>query len=1381
MKTRINWKLLIVIVLAVTAVAVTGVLLRRYHRDKRAATGYALGLAAYHEGRWQDAAVYLGQYIAIRQDDIEILLKYARSNARIEPPRRESIAQAVNAYRAILRLRDNDQAAVELTQLYLDVDMPGEAEMIARRFAAKTSDMRFEQYLAESLTRQRKFEPAVSVLMQIVSEHPDYILAFDLLGKIAEEQPGASSVTAVEWFDQAVRKNPRSAAAYVLRSTFWARQGRVQNALDDLRLAEQCPLEAADRLSIAAAWIQQGRLEEARRHLDVARQLQPADPQLWQIWALWAQSTNDAETMRLTAQQAIEHLGWQTYAFLPLACELFVLGNDVPQAQRCLQLLRKAEADRGLILYLEGLIANAQMDWAAAIDRWQQAIHLGYVAEPIYLNLAQTFDRIQNRAAAISLLRSYVNSEQKAFQGHLLLGQLFLADNRFSDGMEQATAAVQLRPFSLDAQVFYLHCRIVSLSQNKPADWTILEQRIRELMDAHDDIRTRMLLFEAALKKRDYVLTADVLDRGQEELGDNVQWVLARAELLKAQNKADRVTDMLEEALARFGDSLDLIRALTAGCAAEGSYDRAAAVLNRALASPQTPFNRRRLNLWLAELEYMCGRTDRAAAVYTKLADENPSDIYARRQLLALQGESGDPSRARQWIEQIRLVEGDNGWQWKYELARHLYATEDFEAVYPEIVKLLEQNLVNNPDDQDSRILLASAYERANNMHLALSLYRQALAVRPDDVELIVAAVSLMYRAEEYRQAQQLLDRAIQQGVQDLRLTRFELQNSLRLGRMDAAVSSLERIILETPQDENAKLTLGLLLIRKGDYQQASSIIEQLISENPDSAAAAAAMADLHLSQSDFDKALAVCDAFIRTHDTIQGHTLRAQVLLQAHRTEEAVEEIQRIEFLASATSEKIAVTELYRAAGKFAKADELMRSLLNELPNDPSVQKQAALIFLEQPGTAEQGRQLLEKALARNPRDNQLRLHKVRLLMLQKTADAIDEAVKILNELVYEMPRYETAWVLLGQAAILQRDPARAMDYIMRGLTVLPDSRALLLLKARAEAMRSPQTAIRTLEEMRQDTPRDTTILQILSEMYRKTEQPQNAIRLLESVFDYPELAAAQALQKEWIAALYECGRKAEAFAYVRKQTELSAGNEGFLTAWTGLLIQDGRWKEAVDLYDSWAAQYPQKREGILPVILDQLAAVDTDEALRAEQRIVQDVLNDNPNSLTAIYSMAMLLHHSGRKLQAVPWYERTIRLDPAQVIAVNNLAWILATEKGELAQALRLAEDGVRQAPAYVDLIDTRGYVLMRLGRYEQAIDEFEKCLRMYIDKSPKRTCSMFYLSCCLMELKKTDQAQISLLRTKRLQEENGGLTLEQQQQLETSIEQLNRTQKL
>ncbi|NIQ77951.1 MAG: tetratricopeptide repeat protein, partial [Anaerolineae bacterium] len=53
---------------------------------------------------------------------------------------------------------------------------------------------------------------------------------------------------------------------------------------------------------------------------------------------------------------------------------------------------------------------------------------------------------------------------------------------------------------------------------------------------------------------------------------------------------------------------------------------------------------------------------------------------------------------------------------------------------YAQAVKLLQENLLTNPDDQMSRLLLAVAYEKAGEMQLAVARYREALARSPDNV-----------------------------------------------------------------------------------------------------------------------------------------------------------------------------------------------------------------------------------------------------------------------------------------------------------------------------------------------------------------------------------------------------------------------------------------------------------------------------------------------------------------------------------------------------------------------------------------------------------------------------------------------------------------------
>lgn len=247
-RVRVNWNLIIVLILAVIVVAVSGVLLRKYNRKQRSEVRLAEGLIAYEDGRWAEAATHLGQYLSIHRNDVDILIKYAQSQIQIQPFKRENLAQAINAYRIVLRLEDNELAANEIIKLYLRFGMPTEAELIARRFVEKSGKTEFHQSLGLSLIRQRKYEEAVDILMELVHQDPKQVNVYKLLAEIAEKRPEMEEIQAGEWFDKAVEKNPNSAQAYILRSTYRLQQGQLQASLEDIEKANNVTFRILKRI-----------------------------------------------------------------------------------------------------------------------------------------------------------------------------------------------------------------------------------------------------------------------------------------------------------------------------------------------------------------------------------------------------------------------------------------------------------------------------------------------------------------------------------------------------------------------------------------------------------------------------------------------------------------------------------------------------------------------------------------------------------------------------------------------------------------------------------------------------------------------------------------------------------------------------------------------------------------------------------------------------------------------------------------------------------------------------------------------------------------------------------------------------------------------------
>ena len=123
-KKRFNWKLMLVLIIAVTAFGITAYALRKYRQKRLAYNGLEKGNEAYAQSNWRQAARNLGKYLTVVPNDTNVLVKYAEAQLKMRPFKKSNIQQAITAYRNILRLqKDNCSAAKRLIDLYLQMKM----------------------------------------------------------------------------------------------------------------------------------------------------------------------------------------------------------------------------------------------------------------------------------------------------------------------------------------------------------------------------------------------------------------------------------------------------------------------------------------------------------------------------------------------------------------------------------------------------------------------------------------------------------------------------------------------------------------------------------------------------------------------------------------------------------------------------------------------------------------------------------------------------------------------------------------------------------------------------------------------------------------------------------------------------------------------------------------------------------------------------------------------------------------------------------------------------------------------------------------------------------------------------------------------------------
>jgi tetratricopeptide (TPR) repeat protein len=81
----------------------------------------------------------------------------------------------------------------------------------------------------------------------------------------------------------------------------------------------------------------------------------------------------------------------------------------------------------------------------------------------------------------------------------------------------------------------------------------------------------------------------------------------------------------------------------------------------------------------------------------------------------------------------------------------------------------------------------------------------------------------------------------------------------------------------------------------------------------------------------------------------------------------------------------------------------------------------------------------------------------------------------------------------------------------------------------------------------------------------------------------------------------------------------------------------------------------------------------------------------------------------------RAITDYTEAIRLDPKLDVAYNNRCWARAVTGGDLLQALGDCDQALRLEPIEASYMDTRGFVYLQLGRFDEAIADYNVALKI------------------------------------------------------------------
>ena len=116
--------------------------------------------------------------------------------------------------------------------------------------------------------------------------------------------------------------------------------------------------------------------------------------------------------------------------------------------------------------------------------------------------------------------------------------------------------------------------------------------------------------------------------------------------------------------------------------------------------------------------------------------------------------------------------------------------------------------------------------------------------------------------------------------------------------------------------------------------------------------------------------------------------------------------------------------------------------------------------------------------------------------------------------------------------------------------------------------------------------------------------------------------------------------------------------------------------------------------------------AAQPSPEAFRRAEPLLAESLASHPDNAELLSAAAGVRVLQQRTDEAIEMYRRVVSLRPKDVLALNNLATLLAEQPQACKEALRSIDQAIGLAGRLPPLLDTKGTILVHEGKAEEAV---------------------------------------------------------------------------
>ncbi len=701
-----------------------------------------------------------------------------------------------------------------------------------------------------------------------------------------------------------------------------------------------------------------------------------------------------------------------------------------------------------------------------------------------------------------------------------------------------------------------------------------------------------------------------------------------------------------------------------------------------------------------------------ASILYRKAIakDKTNAEAYYREGLNML--DQGNPGEAARFLRRAVDLKPDNvdaaSKLAEIYLAAYASDPKKFKSLQPEIKELTDKILKYKPNSFEGTRLEAFVYLIDQNTPKAIEYFEKALKIQPYSREVVgwlaqaYAATGRPQDAEKLCRDMIAHDKTWGSSYDFL----FLLYSNQK--KPSEAEEVLKLRLQNDPTSPQAVRNLASYYLATGREAQGEAVIKTVLNDPKTFPNGHEMVGDFFAQPSSkkYDLALAQYQAGAKEHpdNELVYQRKAVSILIMLKRHDEAL---------------------------------QLAKSLAAKYPKDLSVNELYAGTLLDSgmKANVQQSLQELKKLVAENPKEALLHFYLSRAYFETRDTDnALSEALEASRLAETHVPPINLPGARIVSARIYEDrgQHGKALEQTDGVLTSDPGNADARLIKDRALiGLNESDKALPDLEDLVAKYPTFADARYYMANVYLMRGDLAKANAEYEKLWNSTSPDSRGYLGMQTV--LIKQGKSDDAIKNLQQLARDNPKRLDYLYALANFQAQLGKYSDAAENYKTILKTTTNSEDLWLRLGLMQRRLGQNQASLAS----FEQAQNANPKGVEGSLQRALLLDATGEKKQAREGYLKVLGVEPENVTALNNLAYIEAEDGQDLDQALTLAEKARKQKPDSTEISDTLGYIYYQKNLYAQAIQS----LKTAIAGDPKN--ATFHLHLAMALLKSGDKA--------------------------------------